>query len=87
MSKMDSVLNRSPLKTSVSRNVISFSDISAVNMIVGWNLLASLKSLLGHEIERGLKTVACFHKTSQHSKKFILLRLDILCIIVVNFDK
>ena len=50
MSKMDSFLNRSPLKTSVSRNVISFSDISSVNMIVGWNLLACLKSLLGHEM-------------------------------------
>ena len=84
---MDSFLNRSPLKTSVSRNVISFSNISAVNMIVGWNLLACLKSLLGHEIGRRLKTVACFHKTGQHSKKFILLRLNILCIIVVNFDK
>ena len=78
MFKMDSFLNRSPLKT---------FDISAVNMIVGWNLLACLKSLLGHEIGRGLKTVDCFHKTGQHSKKFILLLLDILCIIVVNFDK
>ena len=88
MSKMDSFLNRSPLKTSVlERDFVSFSDISAVNLIVGWNLLACLKSLLGHEIGRGLKTVACFHKTGQHSKKFILLRLDILCIIVVNFDK
>ena len=87
MSKMDSFLNRSPLKTSVSRNVISFSDSLAVNLIVGWNLLACLKSLLGHEIGRGLRTVACFHKTDQHSKKFILLRLDILCIVVVNFDK
>ena len=34
--------NRSPLKTIVSRKVISFSDISAVNFIVGWKLLASL---------------------------------------------
>ena len=34
-----------------------------------------------------LRTVASFHKTGQHSKKFILLRLAILCIIIVNFDK
>ena len=42
MSKMDFSVNRSPLKTVVSRKVISFSDISAVNFIVGWKLLASL---------------------------------------------
>ena len=43
MSKMDlSAVNRAPLKTVVSRKVISFSDISAVNFIVGWKLLASL---------------------------------------------
>ena len=39
---MDFSVNRSPLKTVVSRKVISFSDISAVNLIVGWKLLASL---------------------------------------------
>ena len=40
---MDFSVNRSPLKTIVSRKVISFSDISAVNLIVGWTeLLASL---------------------------------------------
>ena len=39
---MDFSVNRSPLKTVVSRKVISFSDISAVKFIVGWNLLASL---------------------------------------------
>ena len=36
---MDSFSNRSPLYTVVSRKVISFSEISAVNFIVGWNLL------------------------------------------------
>ena len=41
MSRMDSFMNLSPLKTTVSRNVISFSDISAANFIVGWNVLAS----------------------------------------------
>ena len=41
MSRMDSFMNLSPLNTTVSRKVISFSDISAVNFIVGWNVLAS----------------------------------------------
>ena len=41
MSKMDFFFNLSPLNTtSMSRKVISFSDISAVNLMVGWNLLA-----------------------------------------------
>ena len=39
MSKMDSFFNRSPLDTTVSRKVILFSDILAVNLMVGWNLL------------------------------------------------
>ena len=34
-------LNRSPLYTHVSKNVISVSEISAVNFIVGWKLFAS----------------------------------------------
>ena len=38
MSKMDSFLNLSPLNTTVSRKVISFSDIWAVDLMVGWNL-------------------------------------------------
>ena len=41
MSRMNFVfMNLSPLSTTVSRKVISFSDISAVNFIVGWNVLA-----------------------------------------------
>ena len=40
MSKMDSFFNLSPLNTTVSRKVISFSDISTVNLMVGWNLSA-----------------------------------------------
>ena len=39
MSKMDSSMNLSPLNTTVSRKVISFSDTSAVNLIIGLNLL------------------------------------------------
>ena len=37
---MDSFFNLSPLNTTVSRKVISFSDISTVNLMLGWNLLA-----------------------------------------------
>ena len=37
MSKMNSVFNLSPLNTTVSRKVMSFSDISAVDLMVGWN--------------------------------------------------
>ena len=41
MSKMDYFFNLSPLNTTVSRKVISVSDIiSAVDLMVGWNLLA-----------------------------------------------
>ena len=40
MSNTDSFFNLSPLNTTVSRKVILFSDISAVNLMVGWNLLA-----------------------------------------------
>ena len=38
MSKMDSFVNLS-LLTTISRKVTSFSDISAVNLMLGWNLL------------------------------------------------
>ena len=40
MSTIDLFANRSPLKTFVSRNVISVYDISAVNLIVWWCLFA-----------------------------------------------
>ena len=39
MSKMDSFVNLS-LLTTISRKVISFSDIWAVNLVLGWNFLA-----------------------------------------------
>ena len=45
MSRMDFSMNLSPLITTVSRKVISFSDISAVNLIVGWNMLACSMTL------------------------------------------
>ena len=37
---IDSFFNLSPLNTTVSRKLISVSDISAVDLMVGWNLLA-----------------------------------------------
>ena len=40
-SRIECLLNRSPLYTHVSKNVISVSEISAVNFIVGWKLFAS----------------------------------------------
>ena len=40
LSKIDSFFKLSRLNTTVLRKVISFSDISAVNLMVGWNLLA-----------------------------------------------
>ena len=40
MSRMDFSMNLTPLNTTVSGKVISFSNISAVNFIVGWNVLA-----------------------------------------------
>ena len=36
LSNMESFANLFPLKTMVSRKVIWFPDISAVNLIVGW---------------------------------------------------
>ena len=46
MSKMDSCFNLSPLNTTVWGKVISFSDISAVDLVVGWNLLACYNKLI-----------------------------------------
>jgi len=40
MSRMDFSMNLSPLNTPVSRKVSSFSDTSAVNFIVEWNVSA-----------------------------------------------
>ena len=40
MSRIESLLNLTFLYTFVSKNVVSVSDISAVNLIVGWKLFA-----------------------------------------------
>ena len=40
---MDSFFNRSPLNTTAKRKMVLFSDITAVNLMVGWtDLLACL---------------------------------------------
>ena len=39
-SRIESLLNLTPLYTFVSKNVVSVSDISAMNLIVGWKLFA-----------------------------------------------
>ena len=39
-SKIESLSNLTPLYTFVSKNVVSVSDISAVNLIVAWRLFA-----------------------------------------------
>ena len=43
-SRIECCLNRSTLYTHVSKIVISVSEISAVNVIVGWKLFAILKT-------------------------------------------
>ena len=45
MSKMDSFMNLS-LLTAISRKVTSFSDISAANLMLGWNLFRFVVSAL-----------------------------------------
>ena len=49
MSKMDSFMNIS-LLTTISRKVTSFSDISAVNLMLGWNLFRFVVSALAMKI-------------------------------------
>ena len=39
-SRIETLLNLTPLYTFVSKNVVSVSDISALNLIVGWKLFA-----------------------------------------------
>ena len=65
MSRIDSFLNLSPLVMIVSRNVISISEISAVNLIVGWKLLAcfmnrSISCLLESHNEK-MSSIYRFH--------------------------
>ena len=56
-------LNRSPLYTHVSKNVISVSEISAVNLIVGWKLLASSVKLF-------IASLFMFHREKMSSMYF-----------------
>ena len=43
-SRKESLLNLTPLYTFVSKNVVSVSEISAVNLIVGWKLFAFIRN-------------------------------------------
>ena len=71
MSRIDPLLNRSPLRI-VARKLVSFSEISAVNLIVGWKLLAcSMNRLIS------FLSLSHSEKTSSikrfHSIGFVLL--------------
>ena len=76
---MNSFFNLSPLNTTVSRKLISFSDISAVNLMVGWNLLAC-----------SIKRSTSFLSLSQREKISSIYRLhsfgliSLCCISVVS---
>ena len=65
MSRIDSFLKRSPLKIIVSRKVVSLSEISAVNLIVGWKLLACsmnrLISFLSLSHSEKMSSIKRFH--------------------------
>ena len=45
-SRIESLLNPTPFCTLVSKNVASVSEISAVNLIVGWKLFTFKKIIL-----------------------------------------
>ena len=61
MSRMDFSTSLSPLITTASRKVISFSDILAVNFIVGWYVLAcSMKRSTSYlTVPKGKKRLQC----------------------------
>ena len=65
MSRIDSFLKRSPLKIIVSRKVVSLSEISAVNLIIGWRLLACsmnrLISFLSLSHSEKMSSIKRFH--------------------------
>ena len=63
-SSTESFLNLSPLCTVVSKNVVSVSDISAVNLIVAWCLSAysmnlAISSLLTFHCRESFQTSGC----------------------------
>ena len=76
MSRIDSFMNRSPLNITVSRKVILFSDILAVNCIVGWNVLAS-----------SMKRSTSFLWQSQREKRHqcnVFILLAWYCVVELN---
>ena len=75
MSRIDSFLKRSPLKIIVSRKLVSFSEISVVNLIVGWNLLACLMkrltSFLSLSYSEKMSSIKRFHSIERfHSRDY-----------------
>ena len=67
MSTMGSFFNLSPLNTTMSRKPISFSNISAVNLMVGWNL----------EFVEFVATSAKTRNSSLFSRIFFFRSLDV----------
>ena len=76
MSKIESLYNLSSLKIVVSKKFVFFSDISAVNFMVGWCLFAS-------KINWSIFSLFVSHRENTssmylfHSRRFILLLLII----------
>ena len=86
MSKMDSFLNLSPLNTTVSRKVISFSDISAVNSMVAWNLSLSQREKISSRYSLhsfGLVSLCCISVVSILAMKILAKDTAVLVPMVV----
>ena len=78
-SSTESLLNLSPLYTVVSKNVVSVSEISAVNLIVAWCLSAcsmnlAISSLLIFHIEKNESSMNLFQTSGFVS---LLLRISV----------
>ena len=71
MSRIDSVMNLSPLKTTVSREVILFSDISAVNFI-----LVGKSKDRPHEPYAGTRNVVFVPTSHYQSLQIVVLLLQ-----------
>ena len=76
-SSIDSFRNLSPLYTIVSKKVVPVSDISAVNLIVGWKLFA-------FEINSSILSLFVSHSDMMSSINF--LKRWVLCYFVSVFN-
>ena len=68
-SRIESLLNLTPLYTFVSKNVVSVSDISAVNLIVEFNFNSHVFHVMYQET-RFLNQDACFFKSRRETTIF-----------------